>query len=251
MTEHGGINVGDTFSSFSALNTRIRQYEVQNNIEFYKRDSRTIESARKRRIKRELSEDLQFYQIRYSCINGGKEHNSKTNGERPKQSSFRKGCPAYFSVGVSEDGKFLVVKSIEDHHNHVISKGLFEMLPRERRLPEEELKEAEKLVSLQVNNKLMRDHLQDKTGKKVILKDISNIISKVNASKKSDNIESLVSKLKKTGSVVEVFHDFNNQVQGVSTKMRKCKKYFRLTVILSLLMPHTNLMTSGCHCMSL
>ncbi|VDI40315.1 Hypothetical predicted protein [Mytilus galloprovincialis] len=76
--------------------------------------------------------------------------------------------------------------------------GLFEMLPRERRLPEEELKEAEKLVSLQVNNKLMRDHLQDKTGKKVILKDISNIISKVNASKKSDNIESLVSKLKKT-----------------------------------------------------
>ncbi|CAG2232443.1 unnamed protein product [Mytilus edulis] len=125
---------------------------IENNL----RDSRTIESARKRGIKRELSEDLQFNQIRYSCINGGKEHNSKTNGERPKQSSFRKGCPAYFSVGVSEDGKFLVVKSIEDHHNHVISKGLFEMLPRERRLPEEELKEAEKLVSLQVNNKLMR-----------------------------------------------------------------------------------------------
>ncbi|XP_071125473.1 uncharacterized protein [Mytilus edulis] len=226
MTEHGGINVGDKFSSFSALNTRIRQYEVQNNIEFYKRDSRTIESARKRGIKRELSEDLQFYQIRYSCINGGKEHNSKTNGERPKQSSFRKGCPAYFSVGVSEDGKFLVVKSIEDHHNHVISKGLFEMLPRERRLPEEELKEAEKLVSLQVNNKLMRDHLQDKTGKKVILKDISNIISKVNASKKSDNIESLVSKLKKTGSVVEVFHDFNNQVQGVFYQDEEMQKIF-------------------------
>ncbi|VDI21854.1 Hypothetical predicted protein [Mytilus galloprovincialis] len=59
--------------------------------------------------------------------------------------------------------------------------GLFEMLPRERRLPEEELKEAEKLVSLQVNNKLMRDHLslQDKTGKKT-----SATISKVNASKK-------------------------------------------------------------------
>ncbi|VDI44209.1 Hypothetical predicted protein, partial [Mytilus galloprovincialis] len=93
--------------------------------------------------------------------------------------------------------------------------GLFEMLPRERRLPEEKLKEAEKLVSLQVNNKLMRDHMQDKTGKKDILKDISNIISKVNASKKSDNIESLVSKLKKTGSVVGVFHDFNNKVQGV------------------------------------
>ncbi|XP_076116154.1 uncharacterized protein LOC143083747 isoform X4 [Mytilus galloprovincialis] len=226
MTEHGGINVGDKFSSFSALNTRIRQYEVQKNIEFYKRDSRTIESARKRGIKRELSEDLQFYQIRYSCINGGKEHNSKANGERPKQSSFRKGCPAYISVGVSEDGKFLVVKSIEDHHNHVISKGLFEMLPRERRLPEEELKEAEKLVSLQVNNKLMRDHLQDKTGKKVILKDISNIISKVNASKKSDNIESLVSKLKKTGSVVEVFHDLNNQVQGVFYQDEEMQKIF-------------------------
>ncbi|CAC5426595.1 unnamed protein product [Mytilus coruscus] len=37
-------------------------------------------------------------------------------------SSFRKGYPAYISVGVSEDGKFLVVKSIEDNHNHEISK---------------------------------------------------------------------------------------------------------------------------------
>ncbi|CAC5411152.1 unnamed protein product [Mytilus coruscus] len=226
MTEHGGINVVDKFHSFSALNTRIRQYELQKKIEFYKRDSRTIESAGKRGIKRELSEDLKFYQIRYSCINGGKEHQNKTNGERPKQSSFRKGCPAYISVGVSEDGKFLVVKSIEDHHNHEISKGLFEMLPRESRLPEEELREAEKLVSLQVNNKLMRDHLQDKTGKKVILKDISNIISKVNASKKSDDIESLVSKLKKTGSVVEVFHDFNNQVQGVFYQDEEMQKIF-------------------------
>ncbi|VDI68983.1 zinc finger SWIM domain-containing protein 3 [Mytilus galloprovincialis] len=108
----------------------------------------------------------------------------------------------------------------------VCEDGLFEMLPRERRLPEEELKEAEKLVSLQVNNKLMRDHLQDKTGKKVILKDISNIISKVNASKKSDNIESLVSKLKKTGSVVEVFHDFNNQVQGVFYQDEEMQKIF-------------------------
>jgi hypothetical protein len=54
--------------------------------------------------------------------------------------------------------------------------GLFEMLPRERRLPTEELKEAEKL---------MRDNFEEKTGKKIILKDISNIISKVNLSRKS------------------------------------------------------------------
>jgi hypothetical protein len=77
------------------------------------------------------------------------------------------------------------------------------MLPRERRLPTEELKEAEKLVALQVNNKLMRDHFEEKTGKKIILKDISNIISKVNLSKKSEDLESLVNKLKKTGMIAD------------------------------------------------
>jgi hypothetical protein len=44
------------------------------------------------------------------------------------------------------------------------------MLPRERRLPTEELKEAEKLVAVQVNNKLMRDNFEDKTGKKLFLR---------------------------------------------------------------------------------
>ena len=81
--------------------------------------------------------------------------------------------------------------------------GLFEMLPCERRLPTEELKEAEKLVALQVNNKLMRDHFEEKTGKKIILKDISNIISKVNLSRKSEDLESLVNKLKKTGMIAD------------------------------------------------
>lgn len=68
------------------------------------------------------------------------------------------------------------------------------MLPREKRLPTEELKEAEKL---------MRDNFEEKTGKKIILKDISNIISKVNLSRKSEDLESLVNKLKKTGMIAD------------------------------------------------
>lgn len=59
------------------------------------------------------------------------------------------------------------------------------MLPRERRLPTEELREAEQLVAVQVNNKLTRGKFEEKTGKKIIFKDISNIISKVNPSRKS------------------------------------------------------------------
>ena len=74
MAESGGINlnVGDKFSTFSQLEVKIRQYELQKKVEFYKRDSRTIESARKGGIKRDIREELKFYQIRYSCINGGK-----------------------------------------------------------------------------------------------------------------------------------------------------------------------------------
>jgi hypothetical protein len=42
-------------------------------------------SAKKRGIQREIKGELKFYQLRYSCINGGKEHNSKSSGQRPKQ----------------------------------------------------------------------------------------------------------------------------------------------------------------------
>jgi len=85
MAENAEIEIGNKFSSYEELESKIRLYELCTNTEFYKRDSRTILSARKRGIKREIKSELKFYQLRYSCINGGKKHNSKSSGQRPKQ----------------------------------------------------------------------------------------------------------------------------------------------------------------------
>ena len=85
MAENAVIEIGNKFSSYEELESTIRLYELRTNTEFYKRDSRTILSAREWGIKREIKSELKFYQLRYSCINGGKEHNSKSSGQRLKQ----------------------------------------------------------------------------------------------------------------------------------------------------------------------
>ena len=68
------ISKGDRFSSFQDLNEKIRQLELSENVEFYKRDVRTIAGARKRNIKRHINENFAVYSVKlkFACINGTK-----------------------------------------------------------------------------------------------------------------------------------------------------------------------------------
>ena len=60
------ISNGDRFSSFQELNDKIRELEISENVEFYKRDVRTIAGARKRNIKRHINENLVVYSAKYA-----------------------------------------------------------------------------------------------------------------------------------------------------------------------------------------
>lgn len=61
------VHVGDKFNSFKEFQTKLDETARANFVRFSKRDSRTIEAA-KRKIKRHLKPDLEFYQLRYACF---------------------------------------------------------------------------------------------------------------------------------------------------------------------------------------
>ena len=74
------MEVDTMFDSFSALEKEIDNFQKRNSVQFYMRDSRKIEAA-----KRALNTRLVYSEIVYCCIHGGKTFKSESKGERPNQ----------------------------------------------------------------------------------------------------------------------------------------------------------------------
>ena len=79
------FNVGDTFSTFQALEEFINIFENANSCQLYKRDTRSIEAARKKGIKRKIREDLKYYRIVIACIHDSRVFKTTASDKRPKQ----------------------------------------------------------------------------------------------------------------------------------------------------------------------
>jgi len=73
------------FASYDELRSFVSDYQTDNKIQLYVRDSRTIAAAQKRLPKRQLNASLQYYQITYCCIHGGRQYKSHGSGIRPNQ----------------------------------------------------------------------------------------------------------------------------------------------------------------------
>ena len=83
------IHAGDTFSSFEDLEETIERYQKQNFVQFYRRDSRTIESSIRRATNKKYNPAIKYTHVTYSCINGGKKFTSSSKGQRPHQQLVR------------------------------------------------------------------------------------------------------------------------------------------------------------------
>ena len=73
--------VGDCFESFAKLEARVEKFENSYLVKFWKRDTRTIEAARKR-MNRSIKPELKYYEIKYCCIQGGQHFKSLGKGHR-------------------------------------------------------------------------------------------------------------------------------------------------------------------------
>jgi len=127
------------------------------------------------------------------------------------------GCKAMVRLLLSEDGQSLdVVESDLDHSNHVISKEVYLHLPMQRRLDKAHKMQAETLLSVCGNVKLVQQHMQNVSGKVVLLKDIANISHKMKKQAMPNNLKSVLQQLEATGdSVVDVLVSEDNSFKGI------------------------------------
>ena len=78
------FSVGEAFDSYEALEKKLNEYKKAKFVEFWKRDSRTIEVAKKR-IDRYMKPELKYYELRFCCIHGGQAFKPKGKGIRSTQ----------------------------------------------------------------------------------------------------------------------------------------------------------------------
>ena len=79
------LREGDEFSSFTELKERLDEFEKANSLSLYIRDSRTIEAAKKKGLKRTVLAPLVYYSVQFACYHGGKKFKSRSGGKRPHQ----------------------------------------------------------------------------------------------------------------------------------------------------------------------
>ena len=77
-----------------------------------------------------------------------------------------------------------------------LSQDIYDHLPRQRQLDENERKEAEEYLKMKVDKKLLQQHLSGKSGKVVTLKDISNVQTSIRESSAKNDIEALTARLR-------------------------------------------------------
>lgn len=85
MNSGSRIAVSTAFSSLEDLDKAIGSYQLENFVQFYKRDSRTIEAALRRAPNRYFNPAIKYSEVVYSCIHVGKKFKSESKGKRPQQ----------------------------------------------------------------------------------------------------------------------------------------------------------------------
>ena len=87
MATNTKILVGDLFNSYEELEAKITSYQKNNFVQLARRDSRTLDLARKRVPKcvKRANSALVYYSIHYACVFGGKKYKNEGTGQRSQQ----------------------------------------------------------------------------------------------------------------------------------------------------------------------
>ena len=195
--------IGKRFESITELHEVKKSFEDTYFVESWKKDARRLSAAKKRATKpvANINPLLHCCSILLPCKFSGKPRKKKRKKtDRKKETKiFAKIVLFEIYLAASEDGNALKVLGINLEHNHEISKDLYESLPRQRLLPVHVLEEVKSAIKLKANNKLLQQKIEEDTGKKVTLKDISNIKYRTRLPLIKNDLDSVVEFLKKEG----------------------------------------------------
>ncbi|CAI6358791.1 unnamed protein product [Macrosiphum euphorbiae] len=97
---------------------------------------------------------------------------------------------------------------MDNNHNPLLSKTLFNHLPNQRKINPQNKTEVLELMELRANKKLIQHTMQLKTGKIITLKDLSNIIYTTGKTNSDSSLDEIVQQLRnKHNCTVEISVD--------------------------------------------
>ena len=71
--------IGQKIEDFAAFESAIMRYQNAENVQFYRRDSRSVDKAQPY-LEKKLNPKIRNYEVKYHCIHSGKKHISKATG---------------------------------------------------------------------------------------------------------------------------------------------------------------------------
>lgn len=221
------MKVGDKFSSYEEFIRILTVYKRNVNNEFWIRDARTIQNQRKRAPESvfNINESLKYYHMRLACVKGGRAFKSKNENSKRKCTTYKEDCKATIFVRVSACKQYLCVLEFKDNHNHTSSKTYFTILSQQRlQLPESVKDCARESLRAGANKKIVLDKIRSETGRKVILKDLTNIGRRTSERK---NFQECVNMLKNTYdcSDIQLLVDEDEVFKGLYFQDERMKKY--------------------------
>ena len=126
----------------------------------------------------------------------------------------------------------------------LFSQDIYQHLPQQRRLDDEDKQEVRELLNLKINKKLLQQHISESKVKVVTLRDISNV-RKPGSREERNSLEAVTAKLKATEgnlalslhyhyvmpllhvvSTVDIFSDEENTFTGILFQDSIMKSYF-------------------------
>lgn len=152
------LSIGTKFYSFDELHRAVKQFEEENCVNLYRKDSRTIEAAVKRCPKRVFNSSLKYAEVHYACVRNGKYKSVVTTGERPNQSTIRSGCQFIIKLR-SYDGQSLQVSSHGPAHNHDCKRDDFMHYPSQRRLDKTDIEKVSNILLIINTSHTVNTHI--------------------------------------------------------------------------------------------
>ena len=145
------LKVGNKFSSYEDVESAIKIFSKENLVDRHKRDTETLGAAvkQKRITKDRVKNDaLKYYQIKYSCIFGGRDNYKDRGQGSRKTKTFQCGSPYSTGLLLTDDGCHLEIKTINhEHKNHADDERGYAYLPKTRKLNEDDRAHVSGLIS--------------------------------------------------------------------------------------------------------
>jgi hypothetical protein len=221
------MKVGDKYSSYEEFKSVLTLYKKSVHNEFWIRDARTIENQRKRAPESvgNINKSLKYYHMRLACVKGGRAFKSKNEHSKRKCTTYKEDCEATIFVRVSACKQYLCVVELKDNHNHTFSKTYFTTLSQQRlQLPESAKDCVRESLRAGANKKVVLDKIRAESGRKVTLKDLTNISRRTSERK---NFQECVNMLKNTYDCtdIQLLVDEDEVFKGLYFQDERMKKY--------------------------